>query len=262
MFDNYLRSMFSIGLTVAAAVGGIGCSGGSTQQYDLEGDVVAETKEALVVHGWSPPYNQKFKIARNPTLSPYIWRDNQGPALSTGKVCRGAASTWNFDLACDTYTLPYNPTTGRQYVNRDIAAIAIAQNTSHVFTWWSDGYVSEGTSVNLGYYDGASGPRAFVAPYPLNTLIDADVSPNGQVYYYWYPPCSCQLHGITRVTYGSSTNAGTIAGSDIVNTDPYTTLVSISFLRTPNRVEGWFLENELVVLSSRAWELEPWADGE
>jgi hypothetical protein len=75
-----------------------------------------------------------------------------------------------------------------------IKGIGIQPSNSHVYAWYSEGgangSTTEGVSSKLDFYHNRTyyTMPTCLASHGITTmdqLLDADISPNGQVYYYW-----------------------------------------------------------------------------
>lgn len=217
-----------------------GCSGAEMSTVEGNPNEGVGTVHQEVVGTWVPGTlpSRNVKIARNPTLSPYEWDDGGNPNSGSGHVCHGLAGSVSFFVVpepCGTYILP------SLYLNRDIRAIAIAQNTSHVYTWYSNNTVSEGTSTDLAHYNGPIPFSRSTIPSTMS-LIDADVSPNGQVYYYWRDTSDANSTTNVHRSVGTSTNAGTFTLLPAVKVAD-DTLISISFTAS-GPIEAWYASGQ------------------
>ena len=140
--------------------------------------------------------------------------------LVTGQYCRGTARN-----PCSDGFFPYSvPGTGYTAIR----AVGIAKNTSHVYAWYSDSTVSQGTSSNFQAY---AGKLSFSRPakpsggtFAMDDLIEADCSSNLEWYYYWVD--GSQLYR----TIGTSRDASFYSAAQTVHlVDPATSIVGIAF---------------------------------
>jgi len=92
----------------------------------------------------------------------------------------------------------------------------------------------------------------------MDNLIDADVSPNGQVYYYW------RLGGTVYRSVGTSTDSGQQASSVFIPNVPLLspptpeTLIAISFDAFSsnldhNFIEAWFADGSVQNSNDSLW---------
>lgn len=222
------------------------CSGGTSELETGDGQL-GVTSEALQ-RTFTPPrglsvsgfVSFKPKIARGPSWNNYEWDCNGNSATTRPTVGRGGNSVANVNPG--SFQLgnleQYTTSLPNGFQCSDIAGMGIAPNTSHVYTWFRTGLAAEGTSDDLKRY------RTFNwsgGSHDVRDLIDADVSPNGQVYYYFRR--SNGLPGVERAV-GTSASAG-LAQS--VATLPGTNLFSVSFLPSGS-IEAWY-DNGTVVIS-------------
>jgi hypothetical protein len=234
-----MRKMSGWVLGVGMAL--LGCSGA---EFD-DGEEARLGSETQSIWGtdWSDSFGHATTAVRGIARPPGIVRQGQGVIFESyvwfrdKKMCtsRGA------DI-CSTPPTPYS--CGNQRCE-DIRAIGIAQNTKHVFTYFLDRTVMEGTPENLSLYKETE-PRTLKMPINLQTkkpfemtdMLDMDFSPNGSAYFYWRDGPS----GLVFRTTGNSENAGNNA--QVVTTLPLPVdITAISFLYVPgqlDQIETWY----------------------
>ena len=113
----------------------------------------------------------------------YTWLDD-------GKVCKGlyhdmCQTRYDYEAPNDNYEA--------------IVEMAIAENTSQVYTYYSDKTYSRGTSSNLTHYQGKT--ALSTGSYTMSQLLGVDHSRNGKMYYYW------KVGGVVQRSRGTSYNA-------------------------------------------------------
>jgi hypothetical protein len=242
-----------VGLMLILAWAGTqtGCSGvPSSGTNAVSGDevTVQATSEALSTwENFTPPRGLSVstfvsyhpKIARAPSWNNYEWDSNGSPFTASPFTSRGGNSLGTLnpgDYQLGNLAGPF--TASMPFDDSYIAGIGIAQNTSHVYVWYTNNVVSEGTSTNFLAYSLHTNP--WTGPTSLGNLIDADISPNGQVYYYWW------LNGIVQRSIGTSTYGGAANSLQSVTMTPGKTLFSVSFLPSGS-IEAWFTDGSAIV---------------
>jgi hypothetical protein len=216
-----VRCVFLITLAACAVeVGGAADEGVNAE--DVQGTA------QMLWTGWGPLDDQAniVGIARAPIFGakPYLWYDD-------GTGCRGTSQSYN---VCGEST--YNYSAPGSFSS--IRAVAIAQDTSHVYAWYSDSTVSQGTSTNFSAYNGKLSFGRPAKPggglFSMSELVDADHNgSNGWVYYFW-------LSGGTLYrTLGTSRDADSHSSAQIVTWSAEDgTIRGISFLA--NWIEAWY----------------------
>ena len=222
-------------VVLALCMGLPGCGAGP--DGSVEGDEnIASVREQIWI-GWGT--NSQMDIGKivgisraSQQMKPYAWD-------STGFVCRGLA--WGTDV-CGETRYPYSA----PGAFTSIVAVATANGSNHVYAWYSDSKVSQGTSDNLSAFNGKVTFSRPTKPgggqFAMTDLIEADVSGNGQVYYYW------KLGSKVYRTTGTSNNGGINSGAAQVTVSPDDgDIVGISFggidVDTGARpVETWYAD--------------------
>lgn len=237
-----MRTHYAFCCTLVLAVAGMvsGCSGADIPGTETSGaseSNVASTAEK-VIGGWVPTTyaSQNLKVARNPSLSPYEWDDNGGCSFG-GRVAHGNAGTFTLGTIFDG---TWSPLSGLNACN--LKAVGIAPNTSTVYAWWSNGTVSHGTSTSF-----TSGPTSVTFPSSLsvhgitswNQLLEADVSPNGQVYYYWG---SAPSSNVWRTVGTSTAPQSASTATHVAAFTFHGELVGISFNDSTGNIEAWYAD--------------------
>jgi hypothetical protein len=203
----------------------IGCSDG------MEMDENIDQVEQEVFSGWTPGNSMTVGMA--------IFGANTYQWLQTQSVCRGPSSN-----PCSGTSSAY----GTPDSTSNIMGVGIAKNTSHVYAWFADSTVSEGTSTNLSFYHAK---QAFTRPskvggglFAMSALIEVDNSDNGSWYYYW------QDGGTVYRTVGTSTNASSVSSATAVTTSG-TPIVGIAFdSNIPARIYTFYSSGSLNVSTS------------
>lgn len=175
----------------------IGCSGaemgsGDAAENGSDSKVESATQKVTIgtfIPTWFVTNAFGFKIARAPSGVPYVWDWSSSNSTGfTGESCSGAGLNLRASCPFNGYIAPVQ--------NFQIKGIGINPSNSHVYAWYSEGgpngSTSEGTSDLLDRYHNRT---FFTIPTCLaqndrnittmNQLLDADISPNGLVYYYW-----------------------------------------------------------------------------
>ena len=204
----------------------VGCSAEVGTSAGDEG--VQSTGEPIQGLTWIGAHSPKatrggiLAISRAPGYVPYVWYDD-------GWACRGSSDFWqNPDNLCAV--APWTFSSGGRS-RSDIRAIGISQSDSLVYTWYNSpdsitgGRVSRGTSDNLTA--GWSGDLLPFWPshlpgtvpalglfFTMDQLLEADISPNGQCYYYW------QRDNVVYLSVGTSQTSDQYQLPRVVTTAP------------------------------------------
>ena len=105
-----------------------------------------------------------------------------GLALTGIASGQQASSGWSQDL--DSHQALYNIQLPAGKTTADIRAMAIAGSNDHVYTWYDDNTVSEGTSWDLDAYSSPQ-PMSPLPGYSNDQIMAAAIASNNHVYYYW-----------------------------------------------------------------------------
>ncbi|MBK9032234.1 MAG: hypothetical protein IPL61_13095 [Myxococcales bacterium] len=148
---------------------------------------------------------------------------------SNGSVTSGSSTTLEAHRSRYAFTLPpprFDPTQPYFYyfyTPASIVGIAIASN-DHVYTFYANGTVSEGTTEDLDAY---TAPSVFTSPLSPMAIVDVGIANNGNVYA-WYTTGQASIghsdnlsavHGLyTSVPHPSYTMSD-VRGVDINNDD-------------------------------------------
>ncbi|HKO51608.1 MAG TPA: hypothetical protein VJV79_28055 [Polyangiaceae bacterium] len=219
--------MRDLGIAIIISLMSVGCAlNTGSEQAIPEEEAVSNTSAALN-YGWNMTYMydaygyQYWNIRGFGMTDPghskrvYMWLDD-------GNYCHG--DTGNPCLSRYSYSSgTKNPW--------EISAIGIARNTNHVYTFYSDSTVSEGTPDNLTFYSNGTAPfrRPFVygslvTRFSMSQLVEADNSDNGQWYYYWGGD-----DGRLYRTVGTSRDASSAASAQVVTAPSWRSIVGIAF---------------------------------
>lgn len=218
---------------VCVGISLLGCSGADVMDAD-QGSLSSEAQEVwrsdwVDNTGHSP--NNVRGIAHPPrAFVSFIW-------FSDGQMARGQRTF-------GPETTPYSCGTKNC---ADIRGIGIAQNTSHIYSWYQDGTLMEGIPENLSFYRQYPAGKLRMPTNPMtgalfrmNDMLDVDNSPNGEWYFYWRDP------GTQRVfrTTGTSDDATRSSPQRVTTLDPAVAITAISFFNWPEHhqdtVETWY----------------------
>jgi hypothetical protein len=131
-----------------------------------------------------------------------------------------------------------------------IVGMGIATNTSHVYTWYADGYYSEGNSKKLNYYHNRM-PFTNQTTFSMSQLIDVDNSDNLLWYYYWRDANNriWRTVGTSDHSSNGSGNGANLNGVELplFNVLNYSSFWGISFYgnvgygkNPPLEIESWY----------------------
>jgi len=226
----------------------MGCSGsemGSGEIGDSNIERTAQSAQEVTIGSFIPTWlvtnGYGFKIARAPGGVPYVWDWPGNSTGSGGETCSGAGLNLRISCPIFGFTSPVN--------NQQIKGIGIHPGNSHVYAWYSEGGVngstSEGTSDMLNFYHNRT---FFTMPTCLaqhgitdmSQLLDADISPNGQVYYYWG---SATTNNVWR-TVGTSVPSANATCTRVTVTTVQGELVSVAFASGGN-IEAYYASGQV-----------------
>lgn len=195
----------SISAACVLACGGIGCTMPSSESHELLGRQRASSSSTTAP--WYPigaGSHAEGVVGIGYTDAPYVWLDN-------GIVCRSVQSSH----PCADNDSVYKYSAPEQYA--DIRAVGIALHTSgHVYAWYANRTVSQGTSDNLSAYFGEMPFTPATKPngtsFTMDELIDVDNPDNSDNwYYYWCDGCSgpagSAAGGTVYLTWGTPYDA-------------------------------------------------------
>lgn len=219
--------MRNLGIAIVAASISIGCALNTGSEDAIPREAAASSSTAALNYGWDMAYmydmygyqywNIKGFGMTDPGTSKrvYMWLDD-------GYYCFG--DTGNPCLDRYSYSSGVkNPS--------EISAVGIARNTNHVYAFYSDSSVSQGTPDNLTFYSNGTIPfkRPFVfgsatTRFSMSQLVEADNSDNGQWYYYWGGS-----DGRLYRTVGTSNDASSASSAQVVTAPRWGNIVGIAF---------------------------------
>jgi len=160
--------------------------------------------------------------------------------LSNSVGCRSSALSDPCGGTAFFYSVPGNDFAA-------IRGIGRAKNTGHIFAWYSDSTVTEGTASNFTAFSGHKNPFAAGlrhnrnALFSMDELVEVDNSDNGLWYYYWRDSSD---NTFWRTT-GTSVNAGNTAAQVTVS-GSHGQIVGIAFgPGSPAPVETFYADGTL-----------------